>query len=147
MQPKWPGKRQNLAPPVLDYTDTDLNANLKCLSIYNLISVKITPLWRLIAMSSCRPWKGDSRQPQRANWLSNYCDNFAGRQTGIPWIYFIWISAIWQVKLVIFRELSSTRMKTWRTYVLSQITWPLNCCSQIKRTKYISYLWFAVNVN
>lgn len=38
------GSQQSPVPPVLDYTNTDLNANLKCLSIYNLISVKITPL-------------------------------------------------------------------------------------------------------
>lgn len=52
------GSRQSLAPPVLDYTNTDLNANLKCLSIYNLISVKITLLRRLMVLSSFRSTRG-----------------------------------------------------------------------------------------
>lgn len=57
-----PTPSRSLTPPVLDYTDTDLNANLKCLSIYNLISVKITPLWGLIATASCRPWRRRRRE-------------------------------------------------------------------------------------
>lgn len=42
--PKKDGEVRQCHTDFSRLVNTDLNANLKCLSIYNLISVKITPL-------------------------------------------------------------------------------------------------------